>query len=855
MKSTKVKIRNDKNSRKLSQYFKLLFIFLVLILLATLTACDKSAIDSNPQVSASWDPDTETLTIKGDAETSSGNVAIHNADTGDLIGTAITNTDGSWSASTTTSACVVHVAIDSGTASTTVENAPTSCSNPSLAGRVADINEIPVGVLVDTNPEALSTIPNAVILSPPNDISVNVGEVVNFSGTAIGTAINPPISYYWNFGGAAANSTVQNPGSILFSRPGTYFISLSVSDNIGIPDPSPAVRTIIVNDAFQPIANTPQPQILSPFVVNGQKDINVGESLFFSGTATDSTGLNAFTYEWNFAGAVPNQFGPSPGNVTFNRAGTYLITLNATNALGIRSTTPAMITVNVSALTAFNQAPDGSIVRPRNDVTINVGEDLNFRASGRDPDNNNPLYYSWDFDGLAPDIFMNTGKSGGNITFNSPGIFRVRLTVTDALGAVDPNPPIRTITVLGSPTQPPVNGTLNNSIISPPIDTTIAPGQSVFFSGLASPLTGNTPVQYFWSFDGAAPNSNLQTPGDITFPIPGQYIVQFYVMGITGNVIGQPETRTITVTDPSIATASLLSPVDGANYNVGTPVNLIGRVDNNSGFTSLRYKWRIRKIGGTTVFRSDQLAPGSYTFTEAGDYRIKFTVSGIDAFGNQTVESVAKSRVTVSGSVIAANTAIAFPASDMFVSAGEFVNFQPTSVVGSNIRYQWNFGGAASPSTQQIPLPVQFNQPGTYVVTLRVTGTDFTGQLINNYGERLITVITPSNPTFPPTFPPTQPPVTGTASPEGFINSPNQSSISVRVGTPVLFSGSGFDPLGTGPLTFIWGFDGAAPKIRSQNPGTVTFNRVGKYVVTLLVQNAFGQFDQTPATVVVDVTP
>lgn len=827
-----------------------------LFLIVLLSACDRAPPQSNPLVDANWDAATETLTISGKANSANEGVEIHDAATGELLGTAQVNADGSWTASATTPACEVHVELSSGTATTAVSNPPENCSGTALSARVATENDIPAGVLVASNPEALSSIPNAVILNPPTDMTVNVGEAVAFSGTALGTAITPPVSYYWNFGGAAANSTVQNPGTIIFTRPGTYFISLSVSDNLGIPDPSPAVRTIIVNDGFQPIANTPQPQIIQPFATNGSININVGESLYFSGTASDTSGFNSFTYEWNFSGAAPNQFGPTPGNITFFRAGTYVVTLHATNVLGIRSIVPATLTVNVGATNAFNQAPDGNIVRPRNDVTVNVGESLNFRASGRDPDNNNPLYYSWEFDGLAPNIYMSTDKDGGSITFNNPGIYRVKLTVTDSQGAVDPNPPIRTITVLGNPNQPPNNGTLSNLIVSPPVDTTIFPGQSVFFSGQASPINGSGPFQYFWNFDGAAPNSNLQTPGDITFPLPGQYIVQLYVMDLAGNMVGQPSTRIITVSDPSIANASLISPLDGASYEVGTPVSLIGRVNNTTGFSAMTYSWKIRRIGGSVVFTSSQLSPGSYTFTQAGEYRIKFTVSGIDAFGNQTVESVAKSRVTVTDPQFTNSTAIASPAQDMFVTAGGYVTFQPISVIGNNIRYQWNFGGAATPSNQQIPPPVQFNSPGTYVVTLRVTGTDYLGQPINNYGERLITVITQGGSPFPPVYPPTipPPPVTGAATPEGFINTPS-TNISVRVGTPVLFRGSGFDPIGSGPLTFLWSFGGAAPNIQSQNPGTVTFNRVGEYVVSLLVKNAFGQFDQTPATVVVSVTP
>lgn len=865
--------------RRLRSLYKLFPI----VVFALLLGCEGGPIPESPDsnlVQAHWDAQTETLHIEGESNGMDDNVEIHDAGTGAKLGAAIVNADGTWKASATTPACEVHVELSSGTATAIVSDAPADCTGNPLSARVASENDIPTGVLVVSNPEPNATIPNAVILSPPQDLTVNVGEPVSFSGMAVGGAITPPISYYWNFGGAAANSTVQNPGVIVFSQPGTYFVTLSVSDSLGIPDPSPAMRTITVRDTNNPFNTTPVPRINQPTAgFNGQVNINVGESLFFSGSATDSTGSFAFTYEWDFSGAAPNQFGPQPGNVVFTRAGIFVVTLYATNSLGVRSTIPATVTINVGTSSGFNQTPVGTIARPRNDVTVNVGEALTFRARGRDPDNNTPLTYSWEFDGLAPNVYRSSSRDGGTITFNNPGIYRIRMVVTDSLGAEDPNPPIRTVTVLGSPIGGGGGNTpLNTQIISPPVDVQIAPGQSVFFSG-QSVFGGTGQYQYYWNFDGGAPNSSLQTPGDITFVLPGQYLVQFYVLDLNGNVVGTPATRTITVSDPSNTNVSIISPAAGSTLQVGTPVNLVGRVGNNNAFQQLTYKWRIKRVGGTVVFRSNSLSPGSFTFTQPGEYRVRFTVRATDAFGNQTVASSAISRVTVTDPLFAANNAIAYPLQDMFIPIGQSITFQPTTdVFGTNLRYQWNFGGARTPSNQANPPPVIFSLPGTYVVTLRITGTDFNGFPVNLYGERLITVTSAALPTpgfpspipgfpnpipgFPsPIFPPNpgfptpiQPPISGAASPEGYITAPS-SNINVRVGTPVQFTGTGFDPTGLGPLIFQWGFDGAAPNIQSQNPGTVTFNRVGKYVVTLLVYNSLGQFDQTPATVVVTVTP
>ena len=1049
-------------------------IFLLSLSMLLLIGCENQP-DSNANygVSAVWDADTATLNVSGTTSANENSVQIHDAADGSLLGMASVKGDGSWSATATTPACEVHVALPEGTTTFPVQNTPEDCTgSASFArailenGKVTSAADIPSNVLVVDNPVLLNTVPNAVILDPPQNLTINAGQIVNFQGVATGTGVAPPFSYFWNFGGAAPNSAIQNPGSIRFDVPGTYFIQLSVSDNLGIPDPTPAIRTITVNGSNTPIGLAPVPSIIAPSSVNGSVSINVGESLFFAGSATDSLGSTSFTYEWDFSGIYPTQFGATAGNIPFNRAGTYTVSLYATSIQGLRSPQPATVSVIVGGASGFNQAPTGAITRPRNDVTINVGESLRFRARGEDPDNTLPLLYSWDFQGVAPNVNMSTDNSPGSITFNTPGVYYVRMTVTDSAGAQDPNPPVRVVTVQNSPTTPPTNGVLTAQITSPPSDLTILPGQSVFFSGQVLSSTNVVgPVQYFWDFGGAAVNSNLQSPGGITFQNPGQYFVTFFATDSLGNLVGTTTSRTITVSDPSNVSVSIASPVDRSNVVVGEQMNLIGQVSNNSGFSVMDYKWTIRLRGSTTpIFTSSLLSPGNYVFTQAGDYVVRFSVRGTDAFGNPTVRSKAKSRVTVTNPIstnpnpATANMGIRLPASDMVlyvgssvdfeadritgatnvnynwdfgglrststqrnprpitlnstgtffvtlrtsgvvngalfdlydqrvitvlqqnpsfpptpipgingtgissptsnqvINVGDQIRFTATTVPGANITYNWDFGGARSPSTRR-SRTVTFNTPGTYLITLLVTGTATNGLPVNNFDQRTITVLQPNSP-FPPvtnpnpaplgtgiTLPasdtiinaggfvdfeatsfiggivtynwnfdtvrgpstrrnpnPVQfnnpgsylvsvqisgtingaplnmydhrvvtvlqpgvgspfptpnpvPPISGVSVPEGFISQPTQSTVNVVVGQPVQFMGSGFDPQGFGALTFQWSFGGARRNILTQNPGSVTFNRVGTYVVTLLVKNALGQYDPTPPTVVVNVTP
>jgi hypothetical protein len=55
------------------------------------------------------------------------------------------------------------------------------------------------------------------------------------------------LTYLWDFGGGAANQTVEDPGVVVFTTPGTYTVTLTVFDSFAAADPTPASRVITVN--------------------------------------------------------------------------------------------------------------------------------------------------------------------------------------------------------------------------------------------------------------------------------------------------------------------------------------------------------------------------------------------------------------------------------------------------------------------------------------------------------------------------------------------------------------------------------------------------------------------------------
>jgi hypothetical protein len=88
--------------------------------------------------------------------------------------------------------------------------------------------------------------PRGKITSPTEDLTIQVGDSVDFKGLA--TDKDGTVSaYHWVFpGGTPGSSSLQNPGLVTFNTAGTHVVSMTSIDNSGVNDPSPPTRTITI---------------------------------------------------------------------------------------------------------------------------------------------------------------------------------------------------------------------------------------------------------------------------------------------------------------------------------------------------------------------------------------------------------------------------------------------------------------------------------------------------------------------------------------------------------------------------------------------------------------------------------
>ena len=354
-------------------------------------------------------------------------------------------------------------------------------------------------------------------------------DYVLFSGTS---AAAPVVS------GIASLLLARNPD--LTHRQVELVLKTTAEDQVGSPGEDTAGRDNYYGEgrvnllaALQFAELPPESTIDSPA---GDESVVARGSIDFSGTCSDPLETENLGYEWRFegdAGIAPADT-EDPGSLVFPLPGEAVVSFTCTDGFGRSDPSPATI-----AITVTNDAPEGSITSPPANVAIAQGGSVDFRGTAGDPDGHLPLAYHWNFGGARLDSF---DESPGLVTFEEVGVYTVSFTVRDDIGALDPSPDTRTITV--------TNAAPDGRIVSPDADTTIVAGESITFGAEGSDPDGHEPLTFAWDFGGSNPPSENKDPGSVSFATPGTYIVSLVVADSRGVVDPTPDTRIITVTAP-----------------------------------------------------------------------------------------------------------------------------------------------------------------------------------------------------------------------------------------------------------------------------------------------------------------
>jgi PKD repeat protein len=233
-----------------------------------------------------------------------------------------------------------------------------------------------------------------------DNTSITTGGSVNFTDLSTGN----PTTWEWTFqGGDPTYFSGQNPPPITYNTPGTYSVSLFVSNAAG-SDTETKDDYIIVGDF--PTAEFEA----------SEDTIQVGESIDF----TDLSLGSPTSWEWTFEGGTPGtSTDQNPTGIMYETPGFYNVTLYVVNSVGDDSLVKEeYIKVGYAPVADFEASKD----------TVYEGETVDFT----DLSQNDPDTWLWTFDGGLP--ATSTEQNPAGIVYETEGTYDVTLRAENMFG-------------------------------------------------------------------------------------------------------------------------------------------------------------------------------------------------------------------------------------------------------------------------------------------------------------------------------------------------------------------------------------------------------------------------------------
>jgi uncharacterized repeat protein (TIGR02543 family) len=446
---------------------------------------------------------------------------------------------------------------------------------------------------------------------------------------------NDPTSWSWSFpGGTPSSSTAENPTNIVYNTPGNYNVTLTATNASG-SDSETKTNYITVLAPQPPIAD----------FVASSTNISVGDSINF----TDQTQNNPTSWSWTFEGGTPGtSSAQNPTGITYNTAGTFNVSLTATNAQGSDTETKVdYITVTLQpyctssandqgyeyiagvAVADLNNSSGASPYSDFTSMVANVTQDASVSVSltpGFPGSSYTEYWRIWidyngdqDFEDSGEQVFSGSGSSVVNGNFTVPtstitGNTRMRVSMSYST-----YPPICGTFTYGEVEDYTVNisstgeqytlttNTVGNGSI------TLDPSGPTYPDGTVVTLTAVPDAG--WVFAGWSGDlSGTQNPTTITMNSN---------KNVTATFTQVPQ-YTLTVTTVGQGSVTLDPP--GGTYPDGTVVTLTAVPDAGWGFTG----WSGDLSGSTnpTTITMNSNKNVTATFTQVPQYTLTVTTVG-----------------------------------------------------------------------------------------------------------------------------------------------------------------------------------------------------------------------------------
>jgi PKD repeat protein len=235
--------------------------------------------------------------------------------------------------------------------------------------------------------------------------------IVDYSGGAARTGNNQfgqadqwPYSLHWDLDNNGIYETRGMTPSLTWNDDYNGMVRLKVWDSFGVSG-TDSTSVTIENQA--PTADAGPDQ-----------EVNEGDLVSFSGSASDPSPLDTLTYSWDFGDGSALVTGTLKPKHTYCDNNLFVVTLKVTDDNGGSTSDTLIVTVNNKAPTA-DAGPD---------QTVSEGSLVTFSGSATDSGSCDTLTYAWDLDNDG--TFETAGKTA-TYTWGDNGIHTVTLQVTD----------------------------------------------------------------------------------------------------------------------------------------------------------------------------------------------------------------------------------------------------------------------------------------------------------------------------------------------------------------------------------------------------------------------------------------
>jgi len=305
-----------------------------------------------------------------------------------------------------------------------------------------------------------------------------------------------------------------------------------------------------------------------------------------------------------------------------------------------------------------------------------------------------PLTWAWDFNN---DGVTDTNLQNPTIVYSVVGTYTAKLTVSNSAGT---SAATKTITVTTASVPPTAIFSTNTTSGTAPL--------AVKFTDQS---TGTAPLTWAWDFnnDGVT-DTNLQNP-TIVYSVVGTYTAKLTVSNSAGT---SAATKTITVNTAPVAPVAAFT----GSPTIGTAPLKVIFTDSSTGSITTR-TWQYKLTSSSTWSSLTLDATNAFTFTTAGTYDVRLTVTGSGGSNTQTITGY----ITV--------TSVAAPVASFTGKPTSGVS--PLTVIFTGVStnsptsWEWTFGDGGTSSLQS-PSHT-YTTVGTYTVTLTVKNAQGTSQV------------------------------------------------------------------------------------------------------------------------------